>query len=67
MTAAIAAPVRPSTFGRHHRLALAEYQRMGETGIPGPELRTELIDGEIIGDATDWERRHRLGIRMRGP
>jgi len=48
MTVPSAAPARPSAFGRAHRLSLADYHRMGETGILGPELRTELIDGEII-------------------
>ncbi|WP_295392884.1 Uma2 family endonuclease [uncultured Thiodictyon sp.] len=36
------------TLARVHRLSVADYHRMGETGILGPELRTELIDGEII-------------------
>lgn len=31
-----------------YRLSVADYHRMGEVGILGPELRTELIDGEII-------------------
>jgi Uma2 family endonuclease len=33
---------------RIHRHSVEEYQRMGETGILGPELRTELIEGEIV-------------------
>ena len=33
---------------RRHRLTVDDYRRMGETGILGPELRVELIDGEII-------------------
>ena len=36
------------TLARVHRLSVADYHRMGETGILGPDLRTELIDGEII-------------------
>ena len=48
MTAATLTPVRPSTLGRAHRVSLSEYHRMGEAGILGPGLRTELIDGEVI-------------------
>jgi Uma2 family endonuclease len=33
---------------RRHRLTVEEYNRMGEAGILHPEIRTELIDGEII-------------------
>jgi Uma2 family endonuclease len=31
-----------------HRYTVADYQRMGETGILAPDARVELIDGEII-------------------
>jgi hypothetical protein len=57
MTAAIAAAVRPTTLGRAHRLSSADYHRMGKTGILGPELRTELIDGEIILEIQTRQRR----------
>jgi Uma2 family endonuclease len=33
---------------RRHRLTVADYQLMGETGILAPDARVELIDGEII-------------------
>jgi Uma2 family endonuclease len=33
---------------QRHRLTVAEYYRMGETGILPQEARVELIDGEII-------------------
>jgi Uma2 family endonuclease len=33
---------------RRHRLTVADYHRMGETGILAPDARVELIDGEII-------------------
>jgi Uma2 family endonuclease len=33
---------------QRHRLTVAEYYRMGETGILAPDARVELIDGEII-------------------
>jgi Uma2 family endonuclease len=36
------------TIARVHRLSVADYHRMSETGILGPDLRTELIDGEVI-------------------
>lgn len=41
-------PRPASSLARVYRLSVAEYHRMGEVGILGPELRTELIDGEII-------------------
>jgi Uma2 family endonuclease len=33
---------------RRHRLTVADFYRMAEVGILGPEARVELIDGEII-------------------
>src|SRR5882672_5431271 len=33
---------------RRHRLTVAEYYRMAETGILAPEARVELIEGEVI-------------------
>lgn len=33
---------------RRHRLNVDEYYRMGEVGLLAPDLRTELIEGEII-------------------
>jgi Uma2 family endonuclease len=41
-------PRRASSLAHVYRLSVAEYHRMGEIGILGPELRTELIDGEIV-------------------
>lgn len=40
-----AAPFDPV---RRHRLTNADYHRMGDAGILGPDARVELIDGEII-------------------
>ena len=33
---------------RIHRMTVDDYHRMGEAGILGPELHTELIEGEIV-------------------
>ena len=33
---------------RRHRLSVADYYHMAEAGILGPDVRVELIDGEII-------------------
>ena len=33
---------------RVYRLTVTDYHRMGEAGILGPDMRTELIDGEIV-------------------
>jgi Uma2 family endonuclease len=33
---------------QRHRLTVAEYYRMAETGILAPEARVELIEGEVI-------------------
>jgi Uma2 family endonuclease len=41
------APFKPKAFGPV-RFSVAEYYRMGEAGIIGPDDRTELIDGEVI-------------------
>ena len=31
-----------------HRISVAEYEAMGENGVPPPDLRTELLDGEVL-------------------
>jgi Uma2 family endonuclease len=33
---------------QRHRYTVADYHRMGETGILAPDARVELIDGEIV-------------------
>lgn len=33
---------------QRHRITADDYQRMGAAGVLGPDLRIELIDGEII-------------------
>ena len=40
-------PAEPVAVSRH-RLTVADFRRMGEVGILGPEDRVELIAGEII-------------------
>ena len=40
-------PADPVGVSRH-RLTVAEFQRMGEVGILGPDDRVELIAGEVI-------------------
>jgi Uma2 family endonuclease len=41
-------PPRASSLGAVVRFRVEDYHRMGEAGILGPELRTELIDGEVV-------------------
>lgn len=48
MITSATAPLRASSLARVFRVSVTDYHRMGETGILGPDLRTELIDGEII-------------------
>lgn len=31
-----------------HRFTVAEYQHMGVTGVLDPDIRTELLDGEVV-------------------
>jgi len=33
---------------RRHRLTVAQYHRMGETGVLPPDARVELIEGEVV-------------------
>ena len=39
---------RASSPGAIVRFSVDDYHRMGEAGILGPDLRTELIDGEVV-------------------
>jgi Uma2 family endonuclease len=33
---------------RRHRLTVDQYHRMGEAGVLGPEVRVELVEGEVV-------------------
>lgn len=46
-----------ATEPRLHRLSVADYHRLGDVGVLGPEHRTELIEGVII-DMTPIGSRH---------
>ncbi|MFB1486097.1 MULTISPECIES: Uma2 family endonuclease [unclassified Thiocapsa] len=48
MITSATAPRRASSLARVFRVSVTDYHRMGDTGILGPDLRTELIDGEIV-------------------
>ncbi len=48
MITSATAPGRASSFARVYRFSVRDYHRMGDTGILRPDLRTELIDGEIV-------------------
>ena len=38
----------PANALQRHRFDVSDYRRMGEAGVFGPDVRVELIDGEII-------------------
>lgn len=50
---------------KRHRLRADDYQRLGRSGVFGPDLRVELLDGEIIEMAPvgtrHWAMVNRLG------
>ncbi|NBC17495.1 MAG: Uma2 family endonuclease [Bacteroidetes bacterium] len=48
MSVIAATPARASSLGTVVRFSVGDYHRMGEAGILGPEVRTELIDGEVV-------------------
>ncbi|HMO48649.1 MAG TPA: Uma2 family endonuclease [Rubrivivax sp.] len=54
---------------KRHRLRADEYQQLGRTGIIGPELRVELLDGEIIEMAPigtrHWAMVNRLDMLLK--
>ena len=57
MSAAVSVPPRK------HRLSVADYHCMGEVGILGPNVRCELIEGEII-DMSPMGSRHAGTVKM---
>lgn len=46
---------------QRHRLTVAEYHRMADTGVLAPDARVELIEGEII-DMAPMKSRHAAAI-----
>lgn len=49
---------------KRHRLSADDYQRLGETGVLPPDLRVELIDGEIIEMAPIGTRHRAMVSRL---
>ena len=47
-----------------HRITVAEYHRMAEAGVLAPDLRVELIDGEVIDLAPIGSRHHAAVMRL---
>lgn len=78
-----AVPEAPAPAPETRKFTVAEYYRMGEVGILGPDERVELIDGEIIvmppiGPSHAWSvdldiplfsryARDRFSIRIQNP
>lgn len=52
MTTTLFDPTQLALLGRRHRVTLAEYHRMAEAGVFGPEPRVELLDGVIVEKMT---------------
>lgn len=51
---------------RRHRLTVEEYFRMAEIGLLAPEIRVELIDGDIIDMAPMGHRHTSVVSRLHG-
>jgi Uma2 family endonuclease len=41
---------------RRHRLTVNQFHRMGEAGVIGPEVRVELVEGEVVEMAPSGTR-----------
>jgi Uma2 family endonuclease len=52
MTTSLLDPAQIVLLGRRHRVTLAEYHRMAEAGVFGPEPRVELLEGVIVEKMT---------------
>jgi Uma2 family endonuclease len=49
---------------KRHRLKADDYRRLGELGVLAPELRVELLDGEIIEMAPIGSRHWAMVMRL---
>jgi Uma2 family endonuclease len=56
--------VMPEDLFRRHRITVEEYYRMAEIGLLAPEMRVELIEGEVIDMAPIGERHQAVVDRL---
>lgn len=63
-----AVPPHPSWFARLRRFTRAEYHKLGEVGIIGPDERVELLDGLVVEkpvkNPPHVAVNRRLGVRL---
>lgn len=48
MTTSLLDPAQLALLGRRHRVTLAEFHRMAEAGVFGPDPRVELLEGSLV-------------------
>lgn len=51
---------------RRHRLTVDQFHRMGEAGVIGPEVRVELVEGEVVEMAPIGTRHAAVVKRLLG-